>query len=198
MQAQQWRHQLRQNLRQQRLALSPKQRNHAATRVAEHLQALPAFQQAGMIASYASFGGELSTCLIHQQLHAQQQLALPVLDPKQAHQLLFVEITADTKWQRNRYGIDEPELRADRIVPLSQIELMLLPLVGFDRSGERLGMGGGYYDRTLAAWHRGELANLIRVGVGYDFQLLEELPHEAWDVPLNLVITPSKVWDFRR
>lgn len=198
MQAQQRQQQLRQQVRQQRQTLSLAQREQAGAQVAERLQALAEFQQATMIASYASFAAELPTCTIHQQLAAPKRLALPVLHPVVAHQLLFLEITEATVWQHNRYGINEPELRCDRVIPLAQLQIMLLPLVGFDRSGQRLGMGGGYYDRTLAAWHRGELPNLLTIGLGYDFQQLETLPQQPWDVPLNLVITPSKVWDFRR
>lgn len=198
MQAQQRQQQLRQQVRQQRQTLSLAQREQAGVQVAQRLQALPEFQQARMIASYASFGGELPTCTIHQQLTAPKRLALPVLHPVVADHLLFLEITDTTVWHQNRYGINEPELRCDRVVPLAQLQIMLLPLVGFDRSGQRLGMGGGYYDRTLAAWHRGELPNLLTIGLGYDFQQLETLPQQPWDVPLNLVITPSKVWDFRR
>lgn len=197
MQAQQ-RQQLRQQLRQQRQALSPAKRDQAGAQVAARLQALPEFQQARMIASYASFAGELPTCTIHQQLGAGQRLALPVLHPVVGKHLLFLEITDSTRWQPNRYGINEPELRCDRVVPLAQLQIMLVPLVGFDASGQRLGMGGGYYDRTLAAWQRGELPQLLTIGLGYDFQLCEALPHEPWDVPLQLVVTPSKLWDFRR
>ena len=198
MQAQQRQQQLRQQVRQQRQTLSLAQREQAGAQVTERLQALAEFQQATMIASYASFGAELPTCTIHQQLAAPKRLALPVLHPVVAHQLLFLEITEATVWQQNRYGINEPELRADRIVPLSQLQIMLLPLVGFDSSGQRLGMGGGYYDRTLAAYHGGQLPQLLTIGLGYDFQQLEALPQQPWDVPLQLVITPSKVWDFRR
>lgn len=197
MQAQQ-RQQLRQQLRQQRQALSPAQRDQAGVQVAARLQALPEFQQARMIASYASFAGELPTCTIHQQLQAPKRLALPVLHPVVAHHLLFLEITDTTVWQQNRYGIHEPELRCDRVVPLAQLQIMLVPLVAFGPNGQRLGMGGGYYDRTLAAWQRGELPHLLTIGLGYDFQQAQTLPQQPWDVPLHMVITPSKLWDFRR
>lgn len=197
MKAQQWRQQLRQQLQRQRQALNQQQREQAGVQVAQQLRALPEFNQAGMIASFASFGGELPTYAIHQQLTSSQRLALPVLHPAEANHLLFLEVTDATVWRQNRYGINEPELRADKVVPLAQIDLMLVPLVGFDRSGQRLGMGGGYYDRTLVAWHQGQLPHLLTVGIGYDFQLLDELPHEDWDVPLNMVITPSRLWDFR-
>jgi len=198
MQAQQRQQQVRQQLRQQRQTLSLTQREQAGAQVAQRLQALAEFQQATMIASYASFDAELPTCAIHQQLVPPKRLALPVLHPVVAGQLLFLEITEATVWQHNRYGINEPELRADHIVPLSQLQIMLVPLVGFDRNGQRLGMGGGYYDRTLAAYYSGQLPQLLTIGLGYDFQQLEALPQQPWDVPLKLVITPSKVWDFRR
>jgi 5-formyltetrahydrofolate cyclo-ligase len=202
MQAQQRQPYLRQQLRQQRQALSPVQREQAGVQVAQRLQALSEFQQARMIASYASFGGELPTCTIHQQLTAPQRLALPVLHPVVADHLLFLEITDTTVWHQNRYGINEPELRCDRVVPLAQLQIMLVPLVGFGPNGERLGMGGGYYDRTLAdnlaASQRGELPQLLTIGLGYDFQHCEALPQQPWDVPLQMVITPSKLWDFRR
>ena len=97
---------------------------------------------------------------------------------------------------QNKYGIEEPELRVDNVVPLADIDVLLLPLVGFDEKGNRLGMGGGYYDRTLAQWYNGHAPHLFPIGLSYDEQRVSELPVEAWDIPLPEIITPGKHWRF--
>lgn len=67
------------------------------------------------------------------------------------------------------------------------------PLVAFDEYGQRLGMGGGFYDRTLQNWQHYKMQP---VGYAHDCQLVEKLPVEEWDIPLPAVVTPSKVWEW--
>ena len=92
----------------------------------------------------------------------------------------------------NRFGISEPALNSTAIRLLSQHHLLLMPLVGFDAQGNRLGMGGGFYDRTLA--NINALKNRpTLVGVAHDCQQVDELPVEPWDVPLDLIVTPTQI-----
>ena len=149
------------------------------------------------VAVYQSFAGELPTQQVIKRLWENGfQTVLPVLHPFAKGHLLFLRYTPDTRMTQNKYGIEEPELRVDNVVPLTDIDVLLLPLVGFDEHGNRLGMGGGYYDRTLAQWYNGHTPHLFPIGLSYDEQRVSELPVEAWDIPLPEIITPGKHWRF--
>lgn len=189
--------QLRQQQLNARAKLSDAQRKSAAQHVGQHLLALPELQQPSIIASYHSVKAELPTATLNAQILAQgHRLALPILHPFRRGHLLFLEVHDNTQWTTNRYGIPEPCLTVQDVVPLHQLQIMLVPLVAFDSQGNRLGMGGGYYDRTLQWWYQGRL-NVLPIGLAYNEQYVEKLPAQPWDVPLAMVITPAKVWDFR-
>ena len=188
---------LRRKLQQTRAQLSEASRRHAAeavaTRVLRRLQTAPG----GTVAVFKSFGAELDTAPTLQALWQRDlDTVLPVLHPFSAGNLLFLRYSADTVMRKNKYGIAEPQLECRQIVPLAQIDWLLMPLVGFDSQGNRLGMGGGYYDRTLAQWRRGLLPNLKPIGLAYDEQQVQHIPTEPWDVAIPEVITPSKHWQF--
>ena len=95
----------------------------------------------------------------------------------------------------NEFGIPEPLLRSRRVTAITRLDLVLTPLVGFDEQGNRLGMGGGFYDRSFAylrqrqRWRKPHL-----LGVAFELQNCEQgLPHQQWDVPLDGVVTESGV-----
>lgn len=191
--------QLRRQLLDARARLSAAQRHEAALAVSERLLQLPELQQPSVIGSYFSVHAELPTHHINQQLMAaQHELALPVLHPIVPGHLLFLNLSQNTQWTHNKYGIPEPQLHAQHIVPLQFMHVLLVPLVGFDPNGNRLGMGGGFYDRTLSAWFNGAHPQLLPIGLALDCQYHPQLPNNAWDVPLPMVITPAKTWDFRQ
>lgn len=97
----------------------------------------------------------------------------------------------------NRFGIHEPDSSAYPLTLPSSIDLIIVPLLAFDRRANRLGMGGGFYDRSLA--QRGHISSRpLLVGVAYDFQLVERLVSSWWDIPLDRVITPTKQFRFHR
>lgn len=190
--------QLRRQLLNARASLSVAQRDTAAQAVATHLMQLPQLQQPTYVGSYFSIRAELPTQALNQQLlNAGHQLALPVLHPINQGHLLFLSLSETTRWVHNQYQIPEPELHAQHIMPLQKLQVLLVPLVGFDKHGNRMGMGGGFYDRTLSGWHKGHYPQLLPIGLALDCQQVEQLPKQPWDVPLPMVVTPSKVWDFR-
>ncbi len=122
---------------------------------------------------------------------------LPVLCPQHHGHLHFAPWWPGAPLRRNRFGIPEPTVaRRDWLLP-RMLDLALLPLVGFDVAGNRLGMGGGYYDRSFAflAWRRWRQPRLI--GVGFDLQRVAGLPRRAWDVPLDAVVTQRNRYVFR-
>ena len=94
----------------------------------------------------------------------------------------------------NRYGIPEPRVPRSRWVRAAMLDLILVPLVAFDRAGGRLGMGGGYYDATLAfLHHRHHWLKPRIVGAAFAFQELPAVPQEPWDVSLTAIVTERGV-----
>lgn len=94
---------------------------------------------------------------------------------------------------KNRFNIFEPPLNVNNIIPISNIDIIFTPLVAFDESGQRLGMGGGFYDRTLENWQQ---QSFYPMGLAHTCQQVHSLPSTDWDIPLPEIITPDKVWRF--
>lgn len=192
------RRQFRQQLLERRAQLTPAQRKQADQQLQQRALEWLNVHSVQSVGSYVSVKAEIATAQLNQQLMREMSvLAVPRLHPVVKNHLLFLRMHAQTQWVPNAYRIPEPKLQTADIVPLSQLQVLLVPMVGFDAHGNRLGMGGGFYDRTLAAWRLGRYPNLLPVGLAYDCQYVDRLPIEAWDVPLPMVITPAKVWDFR-
>ena len=139
-------------------------------------------RQAKNIALYFSFDGEISTKALIQSIWIQnKKVYLPVLHPFTKHHLLFLRYLPDTPMKQNQFGIWEPKLNVQNVLPLNELDILFTPLVAFDKQGNRLGMGGGFYDRTLQNWQD---KSFIPVGLAHQCQQVENLPTEHWDVPL--------------
>jgi len=187
---------IRQQLRARRNALSAEEQQEAAKQACAHFVNLPFVTQAKTVALYLANDGELNPALIVEHCWAAgKQVYLPVITPEKA--LRFAPYRPQSRLVNNKYGIAEPLCEADDYKAAADIEVMLVPLVGFDSTGQRIGMGGGFYDRTLADWHHGAHPQLTPVGYAHNCQQVEQLPSAAWDVPLPYIITPAKVWRFR-
>jgi len=127
-----------------------------------------------------------------------KQCFLPVLDTLRPRRLWFAPYRIGDPLVANRYGIPEPACPSRYRVAAWCLDLVLTPLVAFDEMGNRLGMGGGYYDRTLSFLARRQVWKRPRlVGIAYEFQCLESLPRRPWDIPLNSVITNDTIRHFR-
>ncbi len=185
-QRQQQRQELRQLMRTKRLNLSEIQQIQASQSIIEPALALIEKYNATKIALYLPFNNELSPLPLIDALFAQgKQVYLPVIHPFSKGNLLFLEYKKCKKpLKYNRFGILEPCLNVKNILPLSQLEIMFVPLVACDKQGNRLGMGGGFYDRTLSQ----SSSNLVSVGLAYSFQNLAKLPVESWDMPLDHIL----------
>ncbi len=183
---------LRSEIRQRRQALTAEQQTDFALKAAERVATHPKIMSASTVSLFLSFDGELDTApLIGRLWNEGKQLCLPVLHPFSPGNLLFLRYTPDTPLVRNRLKILEPQLDVTQVIPLPQLDIILTPLVAFDSAGQRLGMGGGFYDRTL---ERREAGGPYPIGLAHDCQHVDALPAEHWDVPLPEVITPGKVW----
>lgn len=184
---------LRALMRSRREALPPAVRLGAAEAMAQHLRRAPWYAAARSVAGYWAVRGELP-------LHALLvpplafEYCLPVLQP--GNTLRFAAWRTGAPLATNAFGIPEPEVSSDALLPAAQLELVLVPLVAFDRRGGRLGSGAGYYDRSFAFLRdQSRPARPRLVGIAYGFQEVENLAVEAWDVPLDHVATEAGVID---
>ncbi|WP_229803266.1 5-formyltetrahydrofolate cyclo-ligase [Litchfieldella qijiaojingensis] len=184
---------LRRALRQRRRQLGPTHQRQASHRLCRRLRQLPDVRRASRIALYLPNDGEIdATPLIAWLRQRGAKVYLPVLQPLTHNRLWFVRYQASTPMVRNRFGISEPDTRhaahRARRLPAWALDLVLLPLVGFDDQGRRIGMGGGFYDRSFAFTRRpGPRPRLI--GVAHAVQQVRELPTASWDVPLDAIVS---------
>lgn len=189
--------QLRAELRALRRALPPDVvRSHSAA-LARHLIASPWFQHSQHIAAYLANDGEADTQDLIAAIWSQGKTAyLPILRFAPDKGLWFGRYAPDTILQPNRYRIPEPAIAADTIADPSCFDLVLVPLVGFDLAGNRLGMGGGYYDRTFAYRLENKAQTQRLLGLAFECQKCARLPAEPWDVPLDGVVTEAGIYRF--
>lgn len=185
--------QQRRKLRALRRSLDERERRRRDTALYRQLLRLPLFRNSRRIALYLPADGEAGTAAIVERAWEQgKEVYLPVLAPFLHNRLWFMRYTPHTPLSSNRFGIAEPPAGYRERVPGHALDLVLAPLVGFDASGNRLGMGGGFYDRSFAFlarrrhWRKPRL-----VGLAYDFQQLPGLPAQHWDVPLTAVVTDT-------
>ena len=176
--------QLRSTLRQRRQALSAEQQHLAAQALADVITSLPNWHTAQHIALYLAADGEIDAAALGELGRAQhKQLFLPVIDTGST--LSFAAWLPGSPLSTNRFGIPEPPAQATRC-PTEDLDIVFLPLVGWDLQGGRLGMGGGFYDRTLAG-----IAGPLRVGLAHANQQVDCIPREAWDIPLDFIATDA-------
>ncbi len=184
----------RREILSQRRKLSLQETKDAGLKILSILREHEFFRQKRVVASYIAVRGEVDTGSINSWLLKNgHTLALPVVDPVQDGEMSFYKTEPETVFTKGRYGISEPEAKPESLVPERDINAVLLPLVGFDLSGNRLGMGGGYYDRLLKKLKD----DTLLIGIAYDFQRLECIETREWDMRVDEVITPSGLLRFQ-
>ena len=184
--------QLRAELRQARRDIPPPARARIARRVALIAERERLLTPGSRIGLYLSLPEELDTAaLLCRARRCGCQVYLPRIDAApESHSMQFVRCGGRVR--RNRFGIPEP--RGAALPSARRLDVLFIPLVGFDRRGTRLGMGGGYYDRALAFTRSCSRADRpLLVGLGYSIQQLERIERAAHDVPLDIVITERGV-----
>ncbi|MDR0187673.1 5-formyltetrahydrofolate cyclo-ligase [Pseudomonas yamanorum] len=187
--------QLRRMLRKARRALTPSEQRQAALGLYRQLAQHPLFRRAKHISLYLPTDGEIDPRLL---LRAAQRRGkatyLPVLSAWPRTKMVFQRVRPGEKLRPNRFRILEPQVNVSRQRKVWALDLVLLPLVGFDDVGGRLGMGGGFYDRSLAymarrkSWRKPTL-----LGLAHECQKVERLAQASWDVPLEGTVT-DKDW----
>lgn len=183
---------LRRRIRDRRERLDEARRRAAALAVAERLMDGPHLRHARHVAGYHAVGGELDPApALDGGRRAGCRVYLPVLDEHNPRTLSFRQWEPGAAMERNRLGIPEPRGTNER--DARRLDVVLVPLVACDRRGNRLGMGGGFYDTTFAWRLEGEARRPVLVGMAYDFQVVERLTAMPWDVPLDHIATPDEV-----
>lgn len=192
------RQQLRQQLRTARKLLTITQRETASEQLSLHFCQHPLFQQAQHIACYLSNDGEIDPIVIMQKIWQLGKICyLPTLDPRQTKQIYFVRYQPGDPLNPNRYKILEPIPDPVKTHLPNELDLILVPLVGFDDQGNRLGMGGGFYDRTFAFLKPPcKIKKPRLIGLAYELQKVDHLPVAAWDIPMHAVVTERTIHTF--
>jgi len=186
--------QLRQQIRSLRQQLSKDECLQAGQQLAQQFKQQFVDHDFQTIGIYLQNDNELDTSvLIEHFFQSNTQVYLPKVYEDGSNQLQFLHYYPHSKMQKNRFGIPEPI--TDDEIDLQNVDLLLMPLTAFDLSGNRIGMGGGYYDRALS-----KLTNKkpLLVGIAYDFQQVEECPIESFDQPLQMILTPTRTIAFSR
>jgi 5-formyltetrahydrofolate cyclo-ligase len=191
---------LRKEIRAQRRALSIKQQQQHMEAMTRQLCRSPLFQRSRRIALYLPADGEMDTGLILATTRARNKRCfLPVLRPGNCRRLWFAQYQAGDRLYSNRFGILEPNIHAQPPVTPWSLDLILMPLVAFDPKGNRLGMGGGFYDRTLSYlrtrrhWRSPKL-----IGIAHELQRTTAVNSMQWDIPLDGVVTEQNFYRWKR
>jgi len=189
------RSELRKRLRVLRAQLSASERMAAADALVTSLEQLPEFLVDPRIAGYWAVAGEMPLHAAYASLRKRDQhYYLPVIDNSDT--LQFAAWKPGAALRHNRYGIPEPEVASGELFTPTQLDVVLLPLLGFSRDGNRLGMGAGYYDRSFAFLGKAQRpAPPVLVGIGYHFQEVPEFAAETWDVKLDFIATDRELID---
>jgi 5-formyltetrahydrofolate cyclo-ligase len=181
-------HQLRRAMRQRRAALSSLQQVAAGIGLAKQARQSNRLLQAQHILSYAPFAGEISPAKLVETLSC-RTVHLPKITNFRLSKMRFY--SAKKVDRLNKYGIEEPSA-VGQPWPANSFDLVLVPLLAFDRSGTRIGMGAGYYDRALEALSYQTSTKPYLVGVAHYFQEVNSLTREPWDVPLDAILTDQE------
>jgi len=189
--------QLRQQIRAQRRSLSAQQQRLHSQSIARRLTSSARFLRSQRIAFYLSADGEIDLTSILDRAHRMgKECFLPVIHKGPKYSLWFCRYQPGDRLIPNRFGIHEPNHHKYPPVKPWGLDLILMPLVAFDSDCNRLGMGGGYYDRTLGFLQtRNRWQSPCLIGVAHECQKVDGLPIQSWDIPLQGVITEAAFYN---
>jgi len=184
---------LRSSLLAKRQSISNEGRQLADKNIPYCLRKLNVYRASKHVGIYLNSPSEIPTrALIAQNTQWQKSTYLPVITSTRNSQMRFAKITKDTRFIKNSLGIIEPVIAKSKLLPALNLDIIFLPLVGFDSDCNRLGMGKGFYDRFLQ--HRLTRKNFKRpilIGLAFAEQQVETVPTNHWDVPLDGIVTSA-------
>ncbi len=184
--------QLRKTIRAHRAKIDSTQRQTTALAATELFVHSALFDSANQIACYIATEQEFDTTPLIQAIwRAKKHCYLPVISSQQ-DSLHFVGYQENDPLYPNQYRILEPPIPAAGPIALETLDVVFVPLMAFDSHGHRLGSGGGFYDRTFAFLLSQSVKKPVLIGLGYQTQQVEQLPHDVWDVPLQGILTEEQ------
>ncbi|MBS3908640.1 MAG: 5-formyltetrahydrofolate cyclo-ligase [Actinobacteria bacterium] len=182
-------HALRQRTSDKRNALRPEDREDRAALIGERLFAQPEYERSSYILFYAAFGSEVPTlAMMETSLKAGKKIALPITDTEN-NSLVPRGVDDLSTLFVSKYGIPEPVVACTCDCATAEIDLVIVPGMVFDECGNRIGYGGGYYDRFLSRVG----AAIPRLSIAYELQIVPHIPRESHDLPVDKIITERRV-----
>lgn len=179
---------LRKTYKQLRKKLPASYQQKMSSKVCRRVVALEQYRYAKRIGFYMPINGEVDLTPLWRSASLQGKYCyFPALTSDKT--LDFLPATPATRFKKNRYQVDEPDISQQQAINPEQLDVIFVPLVAFDTRGTRLGMGAGYYDRTLA-----NCRPPLLIGIAYDFQRVDYIFAAPWDIPLHAVITELNIF----
>lgn len=179
---------MRNTIKEVRSKVSTSYRSTSSNQICTRIRALEQYRHAKNIALYFAINGEIELDSLWNSAPLQGKFCyFPALNDNLT--LSFLPATPATPFKNNRYGIPEPDVSFDLAIDVEELDLMIVPLVAFDMRCTRLGMGAGYYDRTLEKKKPKHL-----FGVAFQFQQVDFIDPQPWDIPLDAVITQKAIY----
>ena len=170
---------LRKTIAKRKKEYPVKELDDRSTSIMKHLEQTELFQSASCIALYYALPGEVQTQSFIEKWYKRKRLLLPLVVGNDLRLLLY---EGPDSLQSGSYGILEPKANGKEI-PKEEIDFIIVPGVAFDKSKNRMGRGKGFYDRLLSS------LPIPKIGIAYDFQLVPEVPTDAFDKKMDYIIT---------
>lgn len=189
---------MRQSLRHKRRHLSRMQQHRHSQVISQRIVHSKVYRRSRHIALYLSADGEVDLAPLLNKLHAHyKKCYLPVILSRQHAIMAFAPFAKNTQLKKNCFGVLEPYYQKKQLKTARQLDMILAPLVGFDEQGNRMGMGGGFYDRAL---HHLKGKNNARkrkhpmfIGIAHEVQKVPQLDSQVWDIPLHAIVTERRL-----
>jgi len=187
------RHDLRGRLRAERRSLAAGRRRRAEAAIVARIRRLSRYVRASTVAAYLPFDGEPDLSALF-DADPDKRFFLPVIGHPPDGSMRFAAFQTGDRLQRNRFGIHQPIAGPTTYINPKSIDVVLAPMVGFDDSGRRLGMGGGYYDRCFEFMRDSTRVRPDLVGIAFECQRVADVGAAEWDVPMSVVITEKHAY----
>ncbi|WMY96621.1 MAG: 5-formyltetrahydrofolate cyclo-ligase [Arsenophonus sp.] len=183
---------IRKKIRKKRRELTNLERKKSEYKITKLVLNQKKISSARHIGLFLSFDGEINTNFLIKNLWKNnKKIYLPILNTYNK-EIIFAKYFPNTILKKNYFNIYEPLINNRNIISIKNMDIIFVPLVAFDKKGNRLGMGGGYYDKLL----RNVKKKTFLIGLAYNFQFVNKLPTEPWDISLPEIITELKIWNW--
>ena len=177
---------LRKEIKEKRRNISKEEQRKKSKEIKEKLFGLKEYKDARVVLFYVSYNGEVFTHEMIKEALKEKKLVIPISN-KEDCTLTFSELKNWNDLEISSYSILEPEKESIKEISIDEIDLIIVPGVAFDKMKNRMGHGKGYYDKLL------EKTQAITVGLAFQFQLVEKIPTEPHDKPVDIIITEKQI-----